>query len=174
MKQKTPEAFAPSAQNKPNYSSADNTTIPSGAPVDRLLARLDKVRPNGKDRWLACCPAHEDRTPSLSVRECSDGTVLVKCWAGCTARDITAAIGMELRDLFPPKPFRNSHRAPAGGLPYAERRKLSNALHTENLIIEIFDQDRANGLPLTDEDRERVGLAMAYAKKFRRALGVKS
>jgi putative DNA primase/helicase len=44
---------------------------------------------------LACCPAHEDRTPSLSVMDGKDGHVLVHCFAGCDARDVIAA----LRDL---------------------------------------------------------------------------
>ena len=32
--------------------------------------------------WVARCPAHHDRTPSLSIREI-DGKVLVHCQAGC-------------------------------------------------------------------------------------------
>jgi putative DNA primase/helicase len=33
--------------------------------------------------WMACCPAHDDRTPSLSLRDSSSGVVLVCCHAGC-------------------------------------------------------------------------------------------
>jgi putative DNA primase/helicase len=33
--------------------------------------------------WTAHCPAHEDRTPSLSIRDSDDGKVLVRCHAGC-------------------------------------------------------------------------------------------
>jgi DNA primase len=31
----------------------------------------------------ARCPAHDDRTPSLSIRDADDGKVLVRCHAGC-------------------------------------------------------------------------------------------
>ena len=33
--------------------------------------------------WMARCPAHDDRTPSLSIRDGADGKVLVRCHAGC-------------------------------------------------------------------------------------------
>ena len=33
--------------------------------------------------WMARCPAHEDRNPSLSIHDANDGKVLVRCHAGC-------------------------------------------------------------------------------------------
>ena len=41
--------------------------------------------------WTARCPAHDDREPSLSVRD-ADGMVLVRCHAGCDQRDVIAAL----------------------------------------------------------------------------------
>ena len=32
--------------------------------------------------WMACCPAHEDRAPSLSISDAKGGKVLVCCHAG--------------------------------------------------------------------------------------------
>jgi len=43
--------------------------------------------------WMAPCPTHEDRDPSLSIRDADDGKVLVHCHAGC---DQSVVIG-ELR-----------------------------------------------------------------------------
>jgi hypothetical protein len=68
-------------------------------PTQRLLNRLDGVRRSGA-AWIARCPAHEDRSPSLSVAEGNDGRVLVKCHAGCPVEAIVAAVGLELSDLF--------------------------------------------------------------------------
>ena len=42
--------------------------------------------------WMACCPVHEDRTPSLSISTGTDGKVLVRCHAGCDQRDVIAAL----------------------------------------------------------------------------------
>jgi len=38
------------------------------------------------------CPAHDDRAPSLSVSQGQDGTVLVKCFAGCNQRSVIEAL----------------------------------------------------------------------------------
>ena len=52
-------------------------------PTERLLERLEAVKPTGERRWQARCPAHDDRTPSLSVTEKTTGDLLVHCHAGC-------------------------------------------------------------------------------------------
>lgn len=69
--------------------------------LDKVLTRLDKVKSAGIDKWKACCPAHDDKHPSLAISETSGGVILLKCWAGCTTKEIVSAIGLELRDLFP-------------------------------------------------------------------------
>ena len=71
--------------------------------VDSFLAQLSKVRKTGNGTWTACCSAHEDRSPSLSIREVEDGRVLVHCHAGCSVEAILGAVGMDFDDLFPAK-----------------------------------------------------------------------
>lgn len=73
------------------------------SPIDLILPLLSKVRQRQIGQWSACCPAHSDRSPSLSVREASDGAVLIRCFVGCSANEVTAALGLELSDLFPPR-----------------------------------------------------------------------
>lgn len=70
------------------------------AGIDALLEGLERVSTAGEG-WRACCPAHEDRTPSLSINIGDDGRVLVHCHAGCSADDLCAAMGIEIQDLFP-------------------------------------------------------------------------
>jgi putative DNA primase/helicase len=60
--------------------------------------------------WIAHCPAHDDRQPSLSIRDV-DGKVLVRCHAGCDQRDVIAAL--KERGLWDGKvrsPLRRVHR----------------------------------------------------------------
>ncbi len=68
--------------------------------MNRILSRLNGVKPCGNG-WKALCPAHDDRKPSLKVDEAEDGKVLLKCFAGCDTKDILAAIGLTMRDLYP-------------------------------------------------------------------------
>lgn len=70
------------------------------ASTREILSRFDKVRPAGKNQWLAPCPAHQDKSPSLSIKETEQGNTLVHCFAGCTPRDVVGAIGLGLNDLF--------------------------------------------------------------------------
>ena len=69
-------------------------------PVERILSVLDKVRNRGDSSWMACCPAHNDKSPSLSIKETKDGDVLLHCFAGCGVDDVVAALGLEMSDLF--------------------------------------------------------------------------
>ena len=67
--------------------------------LERILGRLDGVRRSGEG-WLARCPGHEDRHPSLGINEGDDGRVLLRCFAGCAAGQVVVA-GLGMRDLFP-------------------------------------------------------------------------
>lgn len=87
-----------------------------------LLARLEKVRQYQSPCDLAkshraCCPAHADSSPSLSIALCNDGRILVHCFAGCSAVDILAAVGLGLADAAPDNsafPARKGISRPSG------------------------------------------------------------
>ena len=64
------------------------------------FAALVEARRAGQGRWQARCPAHADRSPSLSIREGKNRVVLVHCFAGCPLEAILAALGLVYRDLF--------------------------------------------------------------------------
>lgn len=70
-------------------------------PIGIILPRLECVRPTSTGH-VACCPAHSDSRPSLSITETADRTVLLHCFSGlhCNAASITEAIGLNERYLF--------------------------------------------------------------------------
>ncbi|OVE75999.1 hypothetical protein BVX97_02660 [bacterium E08(2017)] len=69
---------------------------------ETILSKLEKVsKSNGK--YMACCPAHGDKNPSLSITE-ADDRLLLKCHAGCKTEDVVDALGLQMSDLFMPKP----------------------------------------------------------------------
>ena len=68
--------------------------------VDLLSATGGKPRRSGS-QWMARCPAHSDRRPSLSLRTTDDGVVLLHCFAGCATGDVLSALGLAFSDLYP-------------------------------------------------------------------------
>ncbi len=69
--------------------------------IEEFLSRLKGVVETGAGRWSACCPAHDDSNPSMSVTVGDKGGILVHCHAGCTAEAIVGALGLEMADLMP-------------------------------------------------------------------------
>ena len=69
------------------------------SPLDVVESRLREAGCRG-GRGLWCCPAHEDRAPSLSVRGGDDGRVLLHCHAGCPTASVIEALGLRWCDLF--------------------------------------------------------------------------
>lgn len=67
--------------------------------MERVLARLGKYQPK-HSYFIASCPSHEDKEPSLSIGYGRDGRVVMKCHAGCNTQDIIANLGLQMSDLF--------------------------------------------------------------------------
>lgn len=69
--------------------------------VNEILERLDKVRKTGQNKWVACCPVHGDKNPSMGVLEASDGTVVMHCLScGAKGTEIVQAVGLPTSVLF--------------------------------------------------------------------------
>lgn len=64
--------------------------------VHTVLSKLKKIRKVSPGQWIACCPAHDDRNPSLSIGLGTGRKVLLYCHAGCQFRDIMMAINSTL------------------------------------------------------------------------------
>lgn len=78
--------------------------------VDALRANGSHVIERGTAKAQAQCPAHDDRNPSLEVKPRSDGKgVTVHCYAGCDYRDVLAAAGLTIGDLFDEPRLRDAY-----------------------------------------------------------------
>lgn len=139
--------------------------------ADALLARLESVRITGAGRWVARCPAHEDRKPSLAIRELDDGRVLLHDFAGCSAGEVVAAVGLEMDVLFPP-------REAGVGAAKPERRAFLAVdalacVANEATLVAIAAARLARGEALDDATRERLGRAAARLHAACDAAGVR-
>jgi hypothetical protein len=86
--------------------------------INNIVSRLEKVKQTSTEQYIAICPSHQDKSPSLSIKELPDGRVLINCFAGCSASEILGSIGLSLEDLYPEskgsfksekRPFSSSH-----------------------------------------------------------------
>lgn len=68
-------------------------------PVLRVLAKLDGVRRESDGGFVARCPAHDDRRPSLRIARGGDGRCLLHCRAGCSVDSVLRSLELERRDL---------------------------------------------------------------------------
>lgn len=141
-------------------------------PTERLLERLDRVRKSGKG-WTARCPAHPDKSASLSVAEGRDGRVLVRCFAGCETLAVVHAVGLELRDLFPE---RIEDASPERRAELRELHRQSGwtaalgVLAREAAIVQLAADHVSKGVPLAIEDLARLQTAVERIQGCREVL----
>ena len=129
--------------------------------IQALLSRLECVRQLAPDRWQARCPAHQDQTPSLSIR-LTDNKLLIHCWAGCGADDILAAVGLTWGDLFADR-WQAAHQAGLAAGHKRQRRMLSDITQRDyaTWVVAIAAEDKRAGIQHGLEDRATLAMAVA-------------
>ena len=123
--------------------------------INDFLGYFEKSHRSGKDEYQCLCPAHNDKTASLSIKNLPDERILIHCFAGCAANDILEAVGLTFDDIVPKrlgdfkpvsKPFN----------PYAVLKAISN----ETLLVALAGLEVANGKTLPQEDKDRLMIAV--------------
>jgi hypothetical protein len=105
---------------------------------------------------MARCPAHEDRSPSLSVSEGRDGRVLIHCFGGCSPESVCKALQIRASNLF------NERGA-------ARKRKPEIVWRVEKQIaclrsrLTPLDRERPVTVVICDPANHDAGLARALA-----------
>lgn len=122
-----------------------------------ILTHLEKVRDHGGGQFTALCPAHEDKSPSLSVKVDTDGFTLLHCFAGCTPEEVVNAVGMELRDLYPETeiPLYRKTR------PRWDYKALLHLLKHEAMLVATVASDVRENRRVSDNDWEALKAAQA-------------
>jgi len=139
--------------------------------TEELLSCLESVRRSGRG-WMARCPAHADRTPSLSITAGDDGRILLHDFGGCPTAEIVKALGLAISDLFqsqnlPPQLIRDAKRQRVQKLrqreaEYHRAGLLSDAVREAESLIEA-----SRGISVARWSNERLAreldrLADAY------------
>lgn len=125
-------------------------------PLEKLLDKLTKVRRTKADCYSALCPAHDDKRPSLSIRERDDGVLLLKCWHGCATHEIVSAVGLKMQDLYPDQAVQHQCKGDRRPFPATEALR---AVSFECLVVAAAATAMAAGEPLSSVDRDRLLVA---------------
>ena len=126
-----------------------------------VLDRLEKVT-GSKGKWMACCPAHQDKSPSLAVTE-TDDRVLVHCFSGCDTQDVTAAIGLNVANLF-------YNKLAGAEMTERKRQRFEEVLKSERIQVAIINTVEKVERPLTTHERDRRSLGQQRINKIEGAL----
>jgi putative DNA primase/helicase len=133
-----------------------------------LLARVLDVREEG-DAYVGLCPAHADRTPSLRIARTADGTVLLKCRAGCSYPAVLAALDLDGADLFEvPAGDATLTSAPAS-VPAGPRDVAALRMYVEAAAARL-QSDEPDAIRARSYLAERFGVDAALARELK--LGV--
>jgi len=138
--------------------------------IEDVLSRLDGVRQSGGG-FSAKCPAHNDKSPSLSLKE-ESGKILMNCFAGCDFASITEALGLSKRDFF-------TETNKAAAMPEADEKKLQPLTRKElesifkipwTFFVEKFLLQEArsqDGIPYVSTPfMDETGSIIAIQKRF--------
>jgi hypothetical protein len=133
------------------------------------FAMLVPARSAGRGRWVGRCPAHPDRSPSLSITGGRDGRVLLRCFAGCESASVLKAMGLSWSDVFNGPALSAAHLARARRLREVEsdsrrqRRVAERAIEDRSRALDLVIRELAARLALQPEDE-------AVAELLERAL----
>jgi hypothetical protein len=129
--------------------------------AETLLDRLQRVKQVAPGRWIASCPLHNTKGQALSIRETSDGRVLLHDFGGCGTDDVLAALGLTVADLFnerlpDAKPGKPNH--------WHARKEAFQTIHKPALIVALAGESLAAGVALTLEDRDCLSAAARHIR----------
>jgi hypothetical protein len=159
-----------SKKKNPGWQAGANSCFRDREAENRaiiLLDRLRGVKRTGPGRWIACCPAHDDKRPSLAIRRLDDGRILLHCFSGCDVSSVLAAVGLGMADLFPKaighcKPERR---------PFPAADVLRAIAHEASIVV-VAGSDLAAGKQPSETDRERLLIAVSRIEQALAAAGV--
>ncbi len=124
--------------------------------LENIIKHLSKVRKTHKG-YSACCPVHDDKSPSMTLTETNDGKVLIHCF-GCGARgtDVVEALGLPASELFSGE-FTGTYDA---------KYNLRKTELEDSLVITMYEDAKRNAQYLSHADFKRYKLAKARIEQL--------
>ena len=124
--------------------------------IDNILNLLDKVKSRGGGKYVALCPCHNEKTPSLNITDLGDERIIMHCF-GCGANgiDVTNALGLRADALFPVS-AKNGYKRERVIFP---AKQVLQSLLFESTIVLLASKQVLEGKKLNAKDCKRLELA---------------
>ena len=122
------------------------------------MNNFDGVRETGNGQYSCRCPAHEDKSASLGIKEGDGNRILLNCFAGCDVKSILESAGLEWKDILPDNQLYQAEKHKFN--PFAVLKMIRD----EVLIIGLASADIRKGKPLSDKDHNRLLEAVANVR----------
>ena len=127
------------------------------------MNHFDGVRETGSGQYSCRCPAHEDKSNSLGIKQGDGDRILLNCFAGCDVKSILDSVGLDWKDILPDNQLYQAEKHSFN--PFAVLKMIRD----EVLIIGLASADIRKGKALNDEDHMRLMKAVgnvrdAYSK----------
>ena len=128
--------------------------------MNNLLNALgDRVKPCGKDKWIARCPMpnHDDKDFATSISIGHTGNVIAYCHGcGANGEDLYNHYELDKDELFG---GRKLERSKEWIPPHVKDR-----YDEDKLVLAYMEADKAKGLIISLQDQKRHKLAVARIK----------
>lgn len=116
--------------------------------MEQILSRLDRVRQQG-DKYMACCPVHKDKTPSMMVTDKGDKITMYCFGCGAKGPEIIKALGLPMSLIF-------KENSPD----FDKKQWLLDKTRVEDdLFISIYEASQSKGERIRSSDLQRYRLA---------------
>lgn len=117
--------------------------------MEQILQRLEKVRKSG-DGYLACCPVHDDRSPSMTIKDVGD-KILMYCFScGAKGDEIIKALGLPTSVI-----FKDEGKTDFDKNAY----KLEKTRYDDEFFVAVFEKAKRDGELINYADLTRYRLA---------------
>ena len=137
--------------------------------INNLISRLEGIKKTGSHSWICKCPAHQDRTASLHIKDDGDDKILLNCFAGCDTYSILKSIGLDWQDVLPDS--NAIHKIePKKQILYSTEALALIRFETQIVCLIAFEMKKTR--IASDDAVERLELAMQRINKAMEASNV--
>jgi hypothetical protein len=123
--------------------------------AETIAGTLQKAKRAGPGKYVACCPAHDDKTPSLSIEDAPNGNLLVHCHAGCSQNAVIEAL--RDRGLW--------HKPSRKRIKYLKNQSLKDEIRRNRILLALTISEYKQGVVHTEFDRARIARAIRFLEK---------